>query len=721
MDGNMNLKRWNDAIAYGRTTKLRFGRIAITVLIALIGCLSLTPMYSMAGICEKSVGGGTKNTSPVREITGNPVPAANNDNGNIVFSAPTVISMNAIAAGTLICPSTNALAIRNLSSSTIRVKTMDTQANEPFHLVPNVGRSNGNNDFQMTINGVSAAPAVELADDGTWEMGAAGNADGTNVLPLTISSAKIARVTTNLAQRKKVATITWTITKSGPTAFAIYSADDQSLNFYKRKTVPTAGDTFNGKTVTAVYTGIEEDIYRHNNIPWKNYQSQIKTSTIVDEIAPISTARWFYNCKNINHIDLSKLYTSNVTNMDGMFLACSSLTSLDLSGWNTSNVTDMGGMFTGCSKLTSIGDISMWDVSNVTEMSNMFGACRNFTSFNLANWNTPKLVYMNDMFAGCHSLTSVNLSKWDTSNVNDRNGNMFANCERLQEITLGYKWKWVWTNGYPPVPDSTYIPGADGKWYDTDSNGHATGNGYAPADIPSNRAMTYTAIAPRFGAFAIYSADDRSLNFYKRKGIPTVGDTFNGKMVTAIYEGIEKAFYDVNNKVPWTDYLSDIKTAKVIDEISPVSIAQWFSECQNLISIDLTKLDTSKVTNMTSTFYHCTSLSSLSGLSGWDTSQVTMMMWTFNDCYSLSSVGDLSGWDTSQVTNMRYMFNDCYALSFVGDISGWDTSKVTDMPYMFCSCSKLSVNCSNWNVDQVLDYEYFNLIADGVIAPAWKN
>lgn len=57
MDGNMNLKRWNDAIVYGRTTKLRFGRIAITVLIALIGCLSLTPMYSMAGICEKSVGG----------------------------------------------------------------------------------------------------------------------------------------------------------------------------------------------------------------------------------------------------------------------------------------------------------------------------------------------------------------------------------------------------------------------------------------------------------------------------------------------------------------------------------------------------------------------------------------------------------------------------------------------------------------------------------------
>lgn len=41
-------------------------------------------------------------------------------------------------------------------------------------------------------------------------------------------------------------------------AFAVYSADDKSLSFYKRYGVPAAGEQFEGKTATNVYTGIED-------------------------------------------------------------------------------------------------------------------------------------------------------------------------------------------------------------------------------------------------------------------------------------------------------------------------------------------------------------------------------------------------------------------------------------------------------------------------------
>ncbi|MCD7950589.1 MAG: DUF285 domain-containing protein, partial [Erysipelotrichaceae bacterium] len=54
----------------------------------------------------------------------------------------------------------------------------------------------------------------------------------------------------------------------------------------------------------------------------------------------------FTNLTSVNFNDC--FYTSNATNMCGMFENCESLTSLDLSGFDTSNVTDMQMMFYEC-------------------------------------------------------------------------------------------------------------------------------------------------------------------------------------------------------------------------------------------------------------------------------------------------------------------------------------------------------------------------------------
>ena len=48
----------------------------------------------------------------------------------------------------------------------------------------------------------------------------------------------------------------------------------------------------------------------------------------------------------------------------------------------------------------------------------------------------------------------------------------------------------------------------------------------------------------------------------------------------------------------------------------------------------------------------------------------------FHDCNTLSSLTDISKWDTSNVTDMSSMFYYCIALSLLPDISKWDTSKV---------------------------------------------
>lgn len=153
------------------------------------------------------------------------------------------------------------------------------------------------------------------------------------------------------------------------TAFAVYSADDNSLDFYKRTGMPSAGEQFNGKTATAVYTGIETYTYTRN-LPWNGYSSKIKTATVVDDgLQPKSTASWFTNCKSITQCDMSKLDTSTLADASGMFYNCSSLTTIgDLSGWDVSNLASAQWMFFNCSRLSV--NCSSWDVSKVTNHSN---------------------------------------------------------------------------------------------------------------------------------------------------------------------------------------------------------------------------------------------------------------------------------------------------------------------------------------------------------------
>ena len=60
----------------------------------------------------------------------------------------------------------------------------------------------------------------------------------------------------------------------------------------------------------------------------------------------------------------------------------------------------------------------------------------------------------------------------------------------------------------------------------------------------------------------------------------------------------------------------------------------------------------------------------------------------FSGCSSLATL-DVSKWDTSKVTNMAGMFEDCASLASL-DLTGWNTSKAESMASMFDGCSSLS-------------------------------
>lgn len=117
---------------------------------------------------------------------------------------------------------------------------MDAITETPFHLVDDVNKSSGSNDFQMSMNGATVKQTVELPDDGTWSMGYTGNDKGSDVLPITISNAKIARVTANLSAAKKAATVTWTVEPTEYINAAVHAAvtkDAKDWTLDEQKTV----------------------------------------------------------------------------------------------------------------------------------------------------------------------------------------------------------------------------------------------------------------------------------------------------------------------------------------------------------------------------------------------------------------------------------------------------------------------------------------------------
>lgn len=128
---------------------------------------------------------------------------------NLAFSTPTVIPFAVKADGTMATADASSLKIQNKSIFPIHVTNMAVAEVEPFHLVADVTKSTGTNDFQFTVHGTQAAATVNLAANKSWNMGYQGSA--TDSITLDTTNAKIARITSDLSSAKKAATITWTL------------------------------------------------------------------------------------------------------------------------------------------------------------------------------------------------------------------------------------------------------------------------------------------------------------------------------------------------------------------------------------------------------------------------------------------------------------------------------------------------------------------------------
>ena len=204
----------------------------------------------------------------------------------------------------------------------------------------------------------------------------------------------------------------FTAKPTGPTACAIWCESNSTLYFDHTRMVE-AGGTYDGQTVTAVWSG--DDVLKSPSTTiagpaWHSINKNVKKVVFrrgFADMRPNSTCAWFAGMTSLTDIEgMENLNTSEVTTMNSMFMRCSALASVDLSNFNTSRVTNMESMFSSCSSLTSL-DLLDFDTSKVTTMEQMMRNCSSLTELDLTRFDISKLTTTYAMFYNDESLTAI--------------------------------------------------------------------------------------------------------------------------------------------------------------------------------------------------------------------------------------------------------------------------------------------------------------------------
>lgn len=376
--------------------------------------------------------------------------------------------------------------------------------------------------------------------------------------------------------------------------FAVYSEDDASLTFYKRRALPVEGSVFEGKTATAVYANIENT---NTTPPWKGIASKIKRVAVVDEgIAPQTMSAWFFNCDNLLSVNLSKLNTSKTTSLWFAFSRCKSLTELDLSALDTSSVRSFADVFQDCSSLRSV-NLAGWDTSSGKDFRQMFYRCASLEEIDISSFKTSASTSFEQMFYGCSSLRSLDLSHFDTGNATTF-ASMFCNCASLATLDVS-------------TFDTASATDLSKAFYGCKSL----------TELDLSRAST-AKVKTFYGMFTGCSG-------LKRIDLSLL-DTSSARDLSYLFADCSK-LESVN--------VSGITTSTVTD------FNHMFSGCASLKSLDLSSFDTSSAKNLSYLFYGCSSLTSLN-LSSFDTSNVETMENLFTGCSRLAEVklGESFAW-----------------------------------------------------------------------------
>jgi len=138
-----------------------------------------------------------------------------------------------------------------------------------------------------------------------------------------------------------------------------------------------------------------------------------------------SATSLFYQCKNLQSVELPSGFLSNATTASSMFVSCYKLKAAPW--FDTSNLTNMGAMFNSCMSLRSV---PQYDTSNNTSFYYFFNDCRALKEIPYLDHSSS--TSSQGEFRNCYSLEKIH-SGIDYSNTTITQ-DMFTTCLSLKSI-----------------------------------------------------------------------------------------------------------------------------------------------------------------------------------------------------------------------------------------------------------------------------------------------
>ncbi|MDO4913185.1 MAG: BspA family leucine-rich repeat surface protein, partial [Bifidobacteriaceae bacterium] len=488
----------------------------------------------------------------------------------------------------------------------------------------------------------------------------------------------------------------------------------------------------------------------------KNGATSIVVSDTNDkEFVTASDADWsnaFAGSTTLTKADLNRLDTANVTNMSSMFNGDTALVTANVSNWNTKGVTNMTTMFQGTSALKNL-DLSGWDTSSLTDLTAiaMFDGS-GITTLNL-NGSKVKLpvIAVSNLYLGNRTILVVVADATEKSKFNGFSdlsayivgagtdsvktpriltGEEYTNQVKADLATVQSYLSNKTNGGYelfndyytkfgldstPTVADNsdfgpkaqalhtiaelTKVKGTDGSPI---SFFEPSADYTAPAQVVTG---TYTARATVMDwTYNINDLHQIILKSYigtnKDVVIPTASD-FTSRNIPG---ALDNAEVQIDAKVMKSVIDNGATSISFSDTASNETVKatgfDWtgaMSDSESLASVDLERLDTSEVVNISNLFKGDVNLKT-ANVSGWDTHSIFNMSGAFMNT-GLTSV-DVAKWNTSAVEDMSNMFSGSQISEF--NLSSWTTTGVTDMSNMFSdNAAFTSLDLSSWNTQNV--------------------
>lgn len=295
---------------------------------------------------------------------------------------------------------------------------------------------------------------------------------------------------------------------------------------------------------------------------------------------------------------------------------------------------------------------------------------------------------------------------------------------------------------------------------------------YLTASDSASISLSSSPVEPT--VFGAYFEEDTSLHFYSDTAVPKVGDTYDGRKVTALYLNVDATpsapatanllmdmSVDLNNPTDSNISTEDgviippvligeniissnpsiiTKEPPTVEETpdgegvsegtdpadksedpteKPVEVkAPWYKYSNKVTAISFE--DEIAPVSVSHWFDGMTSLKTVSFIKNLSGKNLVDMSYMFNGCTALEKL-DLSKLDVSKVTTMAHAFDSCEKLVTIGDVSGWNTKNVTDMSSMFIGCDELFINCTKWDVSSVTKSDNFYADNKTIKPPAFDD